>query len=158
MTRSRSCGRGVARTDGCDRMATRDEEEKFRAQGVRVSETRQDAYKSYSKAADLVREKLLALQSLIDKKVPASGGQRVNADAELSVALEMKKLTERDLDDANATWNEWRTEARAREDDERLRRQEGATSSATWAAWGSAVAALATLAMSAWNVWHGRGP
>lgn len=134
-------------------MTATQDDERFRAAGVRLSQTRQAAHESYSKAADLVRERLVEVQ-----KVLGHPPRREAAEAALRVAQELRALTERELDEANATWTEWLGEAHAREEDARLRRQEKATTSATWAAWGSAVAALAALAMSIWNLWNGRAP
>jgi len=84
----------------------------------------------------------MAVQSLIDRNVPASSGQRINAEAALEVAERMKTLTEHELEHAERNWAEWLEETRSREQNKRLERQEKTTRTATVAAWGSAVAAL----------------
>jgi hypothetical protein len=123
-----------------------DDGDRFQRVGESASQVRRAAYESYSRAADLVRERIKAVG---EAHPPLETPLREQG---LALALRMKELTERELDHADQNWREWVEEARARQDEARLQRQEKATTSATWAAWAAAFAAFMSAVVAAWQV------
>lgn len=124
--------------------------DRFRAAGERASQIRREAFRSYSEAAGLVRDRLAEVEGAIRSGAPAPVLDLLRAS--LSVAVQMKELTERELDNADQNWSEWLGEARARQDEERIQRQERTTTSATRAAWAAAVAAFFSAIAAFWQI------
>ena len=123
------------------------------AKGETVSKVRDEAFESYSRVTDLVREKLKELE------LENREGQRVAAkldqlERSLAVAERLKDLTVLELQHADETWREWREEVRAQREEERQTRQDKSTTSATVAAWAAAIAAIASVFVAAWQVFR----
>ncbi len=118
------------------------------AKGEEYSKVRQAAFKSYSNAADLVRERLKALAHANEKGGVQALMDRLERD--LAVAVRLKELTVLELQHADENWREWKEEQRWEHEQGRLTRQEKTTTSATCAAWGAFLAALASAFATAW--------
>jgi hypothetical protein len=122
----------------------------FERIGKEAQQARQAAYKSYSDAAGVVRERLMEFAEVV--RTNKSPEVRERHQQALAAAESLKQLTERELEHADENWREWVEEARARREDERLTRQEKATNSTTWAAWAAALAAFMSVVVTAWQV------
>lgn len=132
------------------RNAPENPEERFRRVGEKASEVKRVAYESYSKAADVVRQRALELDDAIHRRGTAEAVER-RREA-LGTAVRVKELAQHEHEAADRNWSEWLDEHRARQEDERLERQATIARSAMWAAWAAALAAFMSLLVAVWQV------
>lgn len=124
--------------------------ETFRVAGESAAEARAAAYETYSRAASLVRKRAVELDEVLHRHDTA---QAVEHRREaLAAAVQIKELAQHEHEAADQNWREWLEEYRARQEDDRLTRQEGIARSAKRAAWASAIAALMSFIVAFWQL------
>lgn len=131
--------------------AAEDSEARFRRAGEKASEVKRVAYESYSRAADVVRQRAAELDDALHKHHTSTQVVERAREA-LAVAIHVKDLAEHEHVAADQNWREWLDEHRARQEDERLHRQEGIAHSAKQAAWASALATALAGLVTFWQV------